>query len=134
MDKLTELLLRSFDDQLSKEEQKSLDEGLAISEELRSEKESIIKMRQLLSNTDFKFDKGFADDVVENIMPAEKDFFIGFYNIFSRVALSGVAAIILFLVSIYFIDGSLNIETIQGIAEYTPGDEELSLLNIENLE
>ena len=132
MHNLKELLVRSFDEKLSIDEQKKLDEGLANSKELRLEKASLIKMRQFLLNADFKYEEGFADGVLENKESAEPEFFIGFYHIFKRVALSGVAAIILFLVSIYFIDGSVDIETIQGIAEYTPGDEELSLFNIEN--
>ncbi len=134
MDQLKELLYRSFDEQLNPKEQKKLEAGLASSKELAEEKEAISRMRSQLSNTDFKFVDGFADSVMEKLGNDKDKQISTLYSLFKKVALSGVAAIIIFLITIYFVDGSVNLETIQGIAEYTPGDDELSLINIEDFE
>ena len=66
--KITDLLYRSFDEDLSAEEQQKLDKALSDSTELRKEREQIFAMRQAVSNTGEKsFKPFFAERVMNRI-------------------------------------------------------------------
>lgn len=136
MDKFRELLIRSFDEDLNPAEQAGLKKALAESKELQDEKASLEKMRALISSADIGFDKGFAKRVMDKLDQNRSKEIpeIGLYNIFKRTALAGVAAIFLFLLTIYYVDGSLNMETIYGISEYVPDETENTIFNFEDLE
>ena len=111
------LLLRSYDDRLTAEEKHRLDDALKASAELRREKEELDRLRQEIGDWEAGFAPGFADRVMLRL--AEEVPFV-FQSVFRAVALSGVAAIMLVLLTVYFMDGSLNIDSLLGINGYAP--------------
>lgn len=130
-------MIRSFDIDLTVSEKQKLNEALKSSESLRLEKSELENMRSLLKHDDFAFEDGFADRVMEKITPSEKENFIftpEFFNVFKRFALTGLAAIILLLISIYFIDGSISLDSLYGISNYSPEETELALFTLEDFE
>lgn len=131
MDSLRNLLYRSFDDELNLHEQKALDEAMSQSEDLRKEKESIEVMRGILSEDQARFSDGFADRVVSKVEEQNNLFVVGLYNLFKRYALTGVAAIIIFLISIYFIDGSLDEDSIYGMTSYVPEEVDFTFFDVD---
>ncbi len=91
-------------------------------------------MRSLIGEVDFQFEEGFANRLMDRIESTEQIFDIGFYKLFKRFALTGVAAIVLFLISIYFIDGSLSVDSIFGLSDYSTDNAELSFFNLSEFE
>ncbi len=69
----------------------------------------------------FDFSKGFSEKVIDSIFSApeavvrEIEFVKSMRFIFTRVALTGVAAIILLLVSLFLTEGSLTFNSFLGI-------------------
>ena len=131
MESLKSLLYRSFDDELKLDEQKALDEALLRSNDLRKEKESIEVMRGILGNKQSHFSDGFSDRLMSKIETQNNLFVIGLFNLFKRFAITGIAAIIVFLISIYFIDGSLDEDSIYGITSYVPEEADFTFFEID---
>lgn len=119
MEELIELLHRSYDEKLEPDAQKRLDKALSELPELMEEKENIERARNMLSSFEGSFDTGFAERVMESVKEIKGNLENGLYRLFTRVALSGVAAIVILLLSVYFIDGAISVDTILGIDEYT---------------
>jgi len=111
------LLLRSYDAPLNKEESARLQSALEKSEELRQEKEAMDNLRTRFSNFETDFQPGFTERLMQRI--ANESGFL-FQSVFRTIALTGVAAIILVLLSVYFVDGSLNLDSLLGINHYAP--------------
>ncbi len=132
MENIKEILLKSFDAELTPQERELLDEALQHSEELRKEKQEIEQMRTFFSGQDTSFESGFADRVMERLETPAKT--IEMYSIFKRVAITGIAAIIALLIAIYFIDGSLTLNAVLGISGYSADGADLSVLNLQNYE
>ena len=124
MEDVKKLLLRSYDATLSEEENRELKAALLHSEALRVEKEELDNMRTKLSDFEMDFTQDFTERLMQRIA-GEKGF--TFLSVFRAVAFSGVAAIILVLITVYFVDGSLNIDSLLGINGYAP---DLGLLTI----
>ncbi len=124
MENVKHLLLRSYDAPLNEEEKRQLQDGLYQSKALRKEKENMDNMRTKIAAFDADFSAGFTERLMQRIA-GERGF--AFLSIFRTIALSGVAAIILVLLTIYFVDGSLNLNSLLGINGYTP---DLGLLSI----
>ena len=130
MNRLQQLLYKSLDEPLYGKEKQQLEEVLHTSEALREEKESLLEMRKKVASFEPKFNTGFTDRVMEKIEQEEhlvqkQD--IHFYKIFKRVVVTGVAAIILLLLTIYFTDGNLSYDSLTGLSGYSPETELLSL-------
>ena len=120
MEKLKELLIRSFDDEsFSTEEQKLLDEALATHSGLQREKLEIEEMRNTLSDYSPSFDTGFSKKVLNQIgnevSPNDNLFYL-----FKRFAIGSVAAIIALLISVYLTDGNFSLDSLLGITNLTP--------------
>ena len=97
-----ELLLRSFDDELSSKERKVLQEALTQSEELRAEKVRIEQLRRQLAEAGrASFKPFFAERVVNRIRGLEErvqqDFFEALSYFFKRVVVLGAVLVILML-------------------------------------
>jgi hypothetical protein len=115
--KILKLLYRSFDDDLSKREQRQLEKGLENSTELRKEKERIAAERQAISTGAAQsFKPGFVGRVMRRIqaMAEEKNTLEAFYGIlkavFRRLAVAA-AVIMIVLITINLIIGeSLSAE------------------------
>jgi len=97
--KILDLLYRSFDDELTREEQQRLDKALSNSKELREEKIRIDQMRTVISDScQESFHPFFAEKVMRQIREAERtqeSFFDSLIYVFRPVA---IAATILFIV------------------------------------
>ncbi len=124
MEDLKLLLLRSYDVPLSESESQKLKAALESSEALRGEKEYLDSVRTKIADFDTDFSPGFTGKLMQKIT-GEQGY--DFLTIFRTVALSGVAAIILVLFTIYFVDGSLNLDSLLGINSYAPDLGVLSL-------
>lgn len=85
-----------------------------------------------LSDYNPKFKDGFSDRVIDSIEELgdhQKYSLSEFTNLFRWIALSGVAAIIVLLISIYTIDGSINLDAVFGIFNFSPDNPELTMLD-----
>ncbi len=136
MENIKEILLKSFDAELTVQERKLLDDALQHSEELRKEKQEIEQIRNLLAGRGASFESGFAIRVTDRLEAetAKSPKIIEMYSVFKRVALVGIAAIIALLITIYYIDGSLTPDAVLGISSYSPDGAELSVINLQNYE
>ncbi len=96
----------------------------------KSDKED--KLSNIFSKYNPAYSDGFAERVLRSI-EEEKDLKektdIEFYKIFKLVALSGVAAIILLLFSVYIIEGSFSPDAFYGLMDYSPDEPILNSLN-----
>ena len=116
-----DLLIRSMNDQLTAEENKKLQQALKGSSELREEKIKLNKVGKLLSSRNYSFSDGFRNRVMQAVSDEKKgkvisiDFTRNFTSMFNRIAVAGVAAILLLVISLYISHGSLNVNTLTGI-------------------
>ncbi len=103
-EKILELLYRSFDSKLSRDEQNKLRQALEKSEELKSHKEELLKMRNSLkSDKPQGFGYLFADKIIQKIKNLEeksKDelFFDSIISVFRPMAIAATFLLV-FLVS-----------------------------------
>ncbi|RLD36906.1 MAG: hypothetical protein DRI89_15745 [Bacteroidetes bacterium] len=130
MEDLKKLLLRSYDDELSPVEKEALEKGLLESPELRDEKAAIESIRKTLGNFSPEFEAGFSDRLMQKLETNESKTALPIYTVFKRVALSGAAAIIAMLISIYYTDGSLSLDALYGLYEYAPDEAAVSFFNL----
>lgn len=114
------LLLRSFDEDLDADQSAKLKEALNSSKELQAEQERILAIRNMISSQKVSFKPGFRDRVLNRIREeshpqiVRPDFNQTFFSVFKKVALTGVAAIIILLFSIYYSNSRLGVDTIVG--------------------
>ncbi len=103
-EKILELLYRSFDSKLKPDEQKEVDKALENSEELKSQKEEILKMRASLKQTEpQRFGYMFANKVMQKINGIEEEssdeiFFNSMISVFRPFAIAATFLLV-FLVS-----------------------------------
>lgn len=133
---LFDLLMRSLDGDLDERDRTMLEKALSESEELRREKEKLVRLRELIGSGDYQFQYGFTDRVMNRLTKSKNGKSIEFNfardlnRIFMRVAITGVAAIILLLLSIYLTTGSVSIDSLSGAESYSE-DNVISYLLIE---
>jgi anti-sigma factor RsiW len=123
-DKILELLYRSFDADLTHEEQMALDEALAASEQLRAEKRRIEAMRQSISSSAVDTFKPFfatrvMQQVAESAEPREvsEGLFRGLVYAFRRVALAGAMIIAAFIIYNVAASDQVSFTTVLGAPE-----------------
>lgn len=115
------LLKKSFDEDLSDEEKRILSEALQNSNELRKQKDELVKIRSLLSDQDYSFGASFTDSVMSQINASEQpesDNPIMFA--FNRIALPGLAAAIILLLITILGNNSSTLDAILGIESLQP--------------
>jgi hypothetical protein len=97
---LKELLIRSLDKESDTEESSGKIEEAGVT---------------------FRFSEGFVDKVLDRIYSTgdavvrEVDFVRNLNLVFYRIALTGVAAIVILLISIFIIQGSLSLDSFLGL-------------------
>ncbi len=103
-EEILEILFRSFDGELTGEEQRRLDEALAGSRELREEKDRIVEMRDALAaGPSGSFSPFFAERVMRRVRAMSdteagpEPFFRSLYRLFKPVAALATAAIIVLM-------------------------------------
>ncbi|GMT44912.1 MAG: hypothetical protein IEMM0006_0744 [bacterium] len=117
MEDVKQLLLRSYDSSLNEKEKRQLQDRLVQSEVFRKEKENLDNVRSKIAAFDADFSAGFTERLMQRIA-GESGF--AFLAVFRAFALPGVAAIILILLTVYFMDGSLYLNSLLGIDGYAP--------------
>lgn len=127
---LTDLLYRSFDDELSKDEQNLLDTALKDSPELSWEKQRILHTRKLLADQHGqKFSPQFADNVMRRIRTAKDvsrgqidEFFTALVLSFRRIAIAGTAGAALILAANFITGGDISLDTALALEQITIED------------
>jgi len=75
------------------------------------------------AGVNYKFSEGFHDKVLDRIFSAgdtvvrELEFVRSLNNVFYRIALTGVAAILVLLISIFVAQGSLSFDSFLGLGD-----------------
>ncbi|OJJ20787.1 hypothetical protein BKI52_09390 [marine bacterium AO1-C] len=128
-----ELLLASFDRELTSDEQASLEQGLADFAELRAEKTDLENLRTLVGDQSYAFKPFFSGRVmhkIENLKQRsrEKGLSSWMVRIFPKVAASGLAIIVLLMASTYLMEGSFSLDTLLGISEVAAEDADYYLI------
>jgi len=126
-DKILELLYRSFDDELSPEERKQLDEALQNSQGLRAEKAKISNMRATITNSAEKsFGSNFADGVMSRVHAQKQfpeytidDFLDSLLWSFKRIGLVASFTLLLLLANNIFKGGDISIDSILAMPQIT---------------
>ncbi len=127
METLKELLIKSYEEEaLTAEEQHQLDEALASNQELQQEKRELEALHKMLSGYTPAFKPGFSNRVLETVsnVSAEAD---NLYFLFKRFALTGVAAIIALLISVYLTDGNFSFDSLLGLSDLSKDNLLLAL-------
>lgn len=125
-----DLLIYSFDSELSSEEALQLEKALAASAELRLEKERIVKTRQLMESFDLGPDHTFVNSVMKKIKrKVEPAFNRVIIQLFPKVAAACLLLFLITLLGVYVTEGNLSADAIIGIEEISI-EEALSLIEI----
>ncbi|MCD6202340.1 MAG: hypothetical protein J7K46_11095 [Bacteroidales bacterium] len=119
-----EWLYTSFDRELTSGQKAELEKALAGDPELRKEKQDLLEIRNLLKKTSFRFHEGFAGRVMHRIKEEgghviEMDVSSQMINLFRKIAMAGVAAIVILLLSIYLTSGTLNKNSVLGVDSFS---------------
>jgi hypothetical protein len=126
MDDIKKLMLKSLSDDLSSEEEIVLKNAISNSKELEKELNDHRRIKDSLLEIDTDFNAGFSDRVMMGVNKESIDLM----GSFKSIAFSSVAAIALLLISIYFMDGSINIDSIFGLHGFSVEEEFYSFLDI----
>lgn len=119
------LLIRSLDEELVPSEMERLERLLSESYELREEKRKLLEMRGLISSKQYSFSDNFQAKVMDRIaeesepLILQPEFNRSLFTVFKRVALTGVAAILILFLSIYLSNDSFTLETLTGGDSYS---------------
>ena len=119
------LLIRSLDEELVPSEMERLERLLSESFELREEKRKLLEMRGLISSKQYSFSDDFQAKVMDRIaeesepLILQPEFNRSLFTVFKRVALTGVAAILILFLSIYLSNDSFTLETLTGGDSYS---------------
>lgn len=128
--KTLKLLYRSFDSQLTKQEQQQLDEALANSQALREEMKRIISLRNdISSNIADSFKPFFAERVTQRISTLDNTeqssyvFFESLWYLFRRVAIAGTVIVLILISHNLWVSRDITLVSAFGISQ--PTAEEL---------
>jgi len=127
METLRELLIKSYEEGgVTPEEQHLLDKALASNKELRQEQKELEALHEMLADYSPAFKPGFSDRVLEAVsnVPATDN---NLYFLFKRFALTGVAAIIALLISVYLTDGNVSFDALLGLSDLSKNNLLLAL-------
>ena len=125
--KLYDLLVRSFDTPLAKEEQEQLEFALKNSEVLRKAQQELIGLRSQLSSFEVSAEPLFTDQVMQKI-GASSTKIIPLRRYATQIAAACLILILATGVGMYMLEGGLDAEIILGVDELDPLDA-YTLLN-----
>jgi hypothetical protein len=126
--KFLKLMAKSLEIELSESEKAMYKKYLNEHPEWLEEKKSFLKIQEILKTSDFQFKPFFSNRVMTKIrkirkQKAEEIQFASNLNlVFRRIVYSGIAAIVLILLTIYLTEGSLSYESLFGIESFTSDD------------
>ena len=130
---LQDLLVASFDRELTEQEQATLEQGLANFTELQAEKANLESIREMVGEQSYAFKPFFASRVmhkIENLKQRsrERGLSVWMLRMFPKVAVSGLAIIIVLMASTYVMEGSFSLDTLLGISEVAAEDADYYLI------
>jgi hypothetical protein len=124
--KILKLLYRSFDSQLTRQEQQQLDEALANSRALREERERIISLRNDISSlTVNSFKPFFAERVMQQINRLHNTeqslypFFESLWYLFRRVVIAGAVVVIILISHNLWVSHDITLASALGASQPT---------------
>ena len=124
--KVLDLLYRSFDAMLSKEEETLLSQALSASPELREEKKRIEATRRVVSEDAARsFKPFFSARVMRKIYKerlTQDDFFESLVWIFRRIALAGGLVVFLLFANSLLSERGLSLDSLMGMPQVTLED------------
>jgi len=113
---LYNLLLRSFDAQLTEDELRRLENALASSEELRAMKQEIVDLRMKVQTVKGEtFKPFFLDRVLERLSKPQQQIGDYFASVFRAVAVGAAVLVIIFTVYNVRRENALTIDSALGI-------------------
>jgi anti-sigma factor RsiW len=122
-ERLLDLLYRSFDDELPKEEQRELAQALISSPDLREEKKRVEEMRQMIEEEAVRsFKPFFSARVMRRLRKktvGQEDFLGALVWAFRRVALAGILAILLIIADSIFVEKNRSLDSVLGMPQVT---------------
>ena len=125
-ERIVHLLNRSFDDQLTEQEQSALTKALSQSSELREEKRRIEDVRKAVAeNAERSFKPFFAARVMRRIEGQEQsseDFVGALAWAFRRFALGGTIAILLLIAQNLILQGNRSLDAMLDLPQLTLED------------
>jgi len=128
METLRALLIKSYEEGgVTPGERQLLDEALASNEELRQEQKELEALHEMLADYTPVFKPGFAGRVLETVSRASASPDDNLYFLFKRFALTGVAAIIALLISVYLTDGNFSFNALLGLSDLSKDNLLLAL-------
>ncbi len=123
---LYQLLLRSFDEDLSPQEQQQLQKALKESAELRQKKRELEEVEALLRNADMTttipFFTGKVMTKIEDLHSTQAlslmdEFALSLSRIFPKVALSSLSLLLVLTAGLYLSEGNLSSNTLLGTSD-----------------
>jgi len=123
-----DLLIRSFDGNLSREEQSLLEEALRSDQDLRREKQRLAEVRSLIGSQEYEFAPFFATRVMAGIESVNELFSEKLFYVFRRMAVVSLVIVAGLLVGTYLQDGTVTLSTLTGISDLAGGGAESLLL------
>ena len=122
--KWREWMHRSLDDELTPKEKEEWERALAGSPELREAYQALMQTQTLLSKQEFRFQPFFSGKVmhrIEQLRPIPKQ--IANWGLaFRTVAIPGLVAIVLLLITTWVTHGSFSVDALAGVYELAPED------------
>ena len=117
-EELYDLLIQSLDQNLTPAENQRLEQALADSEELRTERDRLIAMRASLEEYPYQFKPFFVGRVMHQLEQLESPFASSWILAFRQIALPGLALLIALLFFTWMKDGSLSWEIFTGVSAF----------------
>jgi len=130
-DEMYELLLRSFDQDLSPGELEVLEKAIIQFPELKQEKRRLQQMRSSMAAGEFAFKPGFESRVMDRVAQEQEPLILnpGFNHslnlAFMRIAMTAVAAILILILSIYLSEGTIDVNSVTGADTFSSSDDNL---------
>lgn len=122
-DRILDLLYRALDGELTDEEQQQLTSALESSAELSAERDQLMQMRGMVqANAVRSFRPFFSTRVMRRLQPSQRHadgFWSALTRSFRLVAATGVAVVVLLLVSTALTANDLSLSTLLGLPEAT---------------
>ena len=122
------LLIRSFDDELSAQEQARLAGALAASAELRAEKARLEVLRATLGEQAYAFRPFFATRLMARLQRERETWATSLPFAFRRIALPALALVVLLLLTVAYTEQSLSLEVLTGVSGLAVDDPLTQLL------
>lgn len=118
-----QLLLKQQESSLSLEEAALLKEGKTLFPALVEAEEQFAQQRKLLLQQKYAFKPFFTGRVIHRLRSIGEQQNFSLMYAFKRLAVPAFGVICIWLLSLFFVDGSLELDSIVGLADWDTVDE-----------